>query len=500
MAYVAKVTAGGQTGMLVGSTLYGECTDSASTVDKTVSISGFDTLITGVTIHVKFTNGNTASSPTLKVTNTGAKAIKMYGTTAVGNTNYTSWYNGAVVSFTYDGNYWIMNDYHRNNYVTAGKKSGTTLGTGATAEGSNTTASGNYSHAEGLTSVASGAYSHAEGRSSSTASGEASHAEGYGSTASGHYSHAEGQEATASGGFSHAEGNHTYANGMGSHAEGDHTTASMDYQHVFGKMNVPDTHCVEVVGWGTDSTQKNIRTLDTDGNMTLAGKLTLGAAPTANMDAATKQYVDAHYVTAGQKDGTTLGNYATTEGWHTEASGVCAHSEGQETIASGKASHAEGYITRAISDYSHAEGYGTKTSQVAQHVCGKYNSQFNGVEIVGNGAVAASSNARTLDWNGNEWIAGTLTQASDARLKDVQGDVPDVSDIRAVRFKWNDKKGEHDEKDHIGYLAQEVEKIAPYLVGEDSNGYKSLDYIALLCAKVEILEREVEELKQNKNV
>ena len=48
----------------------------------------------------------------------------------------------------------------------------------------------------------------------------------------------------------------------------------------------------------------------------------------------------------------------------------------------------------------------------------------------------------------------------------------------------------------LGELAQEVEKIAPFLVGDDSNGYKSLDYIALLCAKVEIMEREIEKLKQ----
>ena len=35
------------------------------------------------------------------------------------------------------------------DYVTAGQKSGTTLGTKATAEGLNTTASGTHSHAEG---------------------------------------------------------------------------------------------------------------------------------------------------------------------------------------------------------------------------------------------------------------------------------------------------------------------------------------------------------------
>ena len=117
------------------------------------------------------------------------------------------------------------------------------------------------------------------------------------------------------------------------------------------------------------------------------------------------------------------------------------------------------------------------------------------MEIVGWGTSTTRKNIRTLSNTGNMTIAGTLTQSSDARLKDVQGEVPDLSGIRAVRFRWNDVNGEHDDKDHIGYIAQDVEKLAPFLVGDDSNGYKSLDYIALLVAKVEYLERRVAELE-----
>ena len=219
------------------------------------------------------------------------------------------------------------------------------------------------------------------------------------------------------------------------------------------------------------------------------------------------------YVTAGQKSGTTLGTKATAEGNDTTASGNYSHAEGNgtsvaalahyghaeglNTYVSGNAAHAEGKDTSASGLYAHAEGEGTSASDYAQHVFGMYNVDTGGcVEVVGGGTSATHKNIRTLDWNGNEWIAGTLTQASDARLKDIQGEVPDVSGIRAVRFKWNDRKGTHDEKDHIGYIAQEVEAVAPYLVGEDSNGYKSLDYIALLCAKVETLERQVRELTE----
>jgi hypothetical protein len=53
------------------------------------------------------------------------------------------------------------------------------------------------------------------------------------------------------------------------------------------------------VGKGiSESSRSNARTLDWQGNEVLAGKLTMGAAPTADMDAATKQYVDNSITTA----------------------------------------------------------------------------------------------------------------------------------------------------------------------------------------------------------
>ena len=113
--------------------------------------------------------------------------------------------------------------------------------------------------------------------------------------ASGNYSHAEGSYTTASGGYSHAEGTYTTASGYYSHAEGYRTIARGPYQHVSGRHNIEDTAgtYAEIIGNGTNSNARsNARTLDWNGNEVLAGKLTLGAAPSADMDAATKQYVD----------------------------------------------------------------------------------------------------------------------------------------------------------------------------------------------------------------
>lgn len=125
MAYIGKVTAGGTT-YHVGSTLYGTCDTAAATVAKVAIVDGFDTLETGVTVHIKFTNANTATGPTLAIkpsssgTAVTAKSIKKNGTTAPGTTAATSWMDGSVVSFTYDGTYWQMNDHIDNTdtYVT----------------------------------------------------------------------------------------------------------------------------------------------------------------------------------------------------------------------------------------------------------------------------------------------------------------------------------------------------------------------------------------------
>lgn len=122
-----------------------------------------------------------------------------------------------------------------------------------------------------------------------------------------------------------------------------------------------------------------------------------------------------------------LFDYAHAEGNNTIASGRTSHAEGDGTYAFGNCSHAEGYVTNAGGDYSHAEGNNTKAKHRSQHVFGEYNiadtnsasSSNRGtyIEIVGNGTGgSARSNARTLDWNGNETIAGDLTYNGNTSL------------------------------------------------------------------------------------
>lgn len=260
-------------------------------------------------------------------------------------------------------------------------------------------------------------------------------------TTTGSQSMAIGYNVEASGDQSFAEGRETVASGNQSHAEGYQSTASATRSHA-------------------------------EGNSTTASGLAAHA-----------------------------------EGQGSVASNTSAHAEGQNTTASGdNGVHAEGYYTEASGRNSHSEGRYTIANHRSQHVFGEYNvadtsaavSTARGtyVEIVGKGTAAdARSNARTLDWNGNETIAGTLTQSSDARLKDIKAeDIPDVSAVKAVRFTWKEDAG-RDDSEHVGYIAQDVEKVLPFLVKEDAEGNKALDYIAFLVAKVDSLEKRLAELE-----
>lgn len=201
-----------------------------------------------------------------------------------------------------------------------------------------------------------------------TASGDYSHTEGYNTTASEWTSHAEGSYTTASGYTSHAEGNHTTASVWGSHAEGSETRASGTASHTEGQATRASGENSHAEGYQTQATM----------------------------------------------------NASHAEGGETRASGERSHAEGYQTTASGNyGSHAEGYATTASGYASHAEGRYTTANHNSQHVFGEYNiadpslngtnDRGNYIEIVGNGAYANNSNARTLDWNGNEVLAGVLT-------------------------------------------------------------------------------------------
>lgn len=275
----------------------------------------------------------------------------------------------------------------------------------------------------------------------------------------GNFSFNSGSLNAACGAYSHAEGNYTESLGKCSHSEGYQTEAYGDVSHAEGEQCFAYSRASHAEGYHTD---------------TLFDTTATGA-------------------------GNTGGNHA--EGHSTHAGGdFGAHAEGWGAVTNAYAAHAEGCDTQALHNYSHAQGRGTKTGLDCQFVFGKYNEERNShAEVVGWGSGNNSrDDIRRLSTGGNMWIKGSLTQNSDARLKTECGNVPDVSSIPTRAFKWNDIDQNHDDLVHIGYYAQDVENVAPYLVSTDEiTGRKSLDYIGFLCAKIASLEKRLAELESH---
>ena len=120
---------------------------------------------------------------------------------------------------------------------------------------------------------------------------------------------------------------------------------------------------------------------------------------------------------------TASGENSMAQGYATQAEGFASHSEGGGTTASGDESHSEGIDTYAQGRAAHSEGQGTYANFLAQHVFGQYNENDPSegvaeyyqrgtyIEMVGNGTSSAygnRSNARALDWDGNERLKGDL--------------------------------------------------------------------------------------------
>lgn len=161
---------------------------------------------------------------------------------------------------------------------------------------------------------------------------------------------------------------------------------------------------------------------------------------------ALKEIYDDESINLGRSSSENVGRYSSTEGMYLKASGYCSHAEGEsstasgssshaeggQTTASGSNSHAEGYQTTASGNFSHAEGRNTVASGAfshaegretksigdAQHVSGKFNStSSNYAEIVGGGTSNTDrKNIRTLDWAGNAYYAGDVTNGAGISL------------------------------------------------------------------------------------
>ena len=112
------------------------------------------------------------------------------------------------------------------------------------------------------------------------------------------------------------------------------------------------------------------------------------------------------------------------------------------------------------------------------------------------------SNALEVLFDGTTTIAGDLNVNSDARLKaNIVSLGSTLSKLLQIDGKSYKMKKDESEKQKIGLLAQDIEKVFPELVSE-SHGVKSVNYQGLVPVLINALkeqQNEIEILKQQQS-
>ena len=213
---------------------------------------------------------------------------------------------------------------------------------------------------------------------------------------------------------------------------------------------------------------------------------------------------------------TASGDFSTAMGYYTTASGDFSTASGEGTTASGMISTAMGAGTTANGMFSTAMGYFITASDRSSLIIGQHNllgstvtnsatdfSLENTAFVIGNGTNSANrSDALVVKFNGDATLAGNLNINSDARLKaNIVSLGSTIAKLLQIDGKSYTMKKDESEKQKIGLLAQDIEKVFPELVSE-SHGVKSVNYQGLVPVLINALkeqQNEIEILKQQQS-
>lgn len=106
-----------------------------------------------------------------------------------------------------------------------------------------------------------------------------------------------------------------------------------------------------------------------------------------------------------------------------------------------------------------------------------------------------------IQGTGNAWLQGTLTQASDARLKqDIRPLVSSLAKLEQLNgYTYNWISQDRDTEEQVGLLAQEVQQFYPQLVKQNERGELSVNYTGLVPVLLEGIkeqQKQIEALKE----
>ena len=324
----------------------------------------------------------------------------------------------------------------------------TTSGQQAFSVGTGNTASGNQSIAIGSGNTSSGIVSTALG-SSTISSGEYSTTTGKGTTASGNYSTAMGIDNIASGEISLATGGGTTASGFNSTSFGSHTTASGGNSVAMGHYTKASDYGSLVIGYYNDSGSSITAFDDRYDDSNTAFVIGNGAGANNRSDALTVLF-----------DGTT-----------TIAGDLNVNSD--KKVFFGNQSFIEGAVEGTVL-----------------------------ILNTNNNILFRPGGTTTVNFepNGDAIFNGDVKVTSDKRLKaNIVSLGATLSKLLQIDGKSYIMKKDESEKQKIGLLAQDIEKVFPELVSE-SNGIKSVNYQGLVPVLINALKEQQSEIDELKSM
>ena len=164
----------------------------------------------------------------------------------------------------------------------------------------------------------------------------------------------------------------------------------------------------------------------------------------------------------------------------------------QSTVRTVSISFGGRYGTKGA--YTSVFGQGLKAESAWQTALGRFNENnpLNILEVGGGLYDSARYNLLELkDHSGDLWILGSYSNTSDKRLKEhleyisaeKAGDF--IRQLKPAAFLLNKKK-------HVGFYAQDVEEADPWqcMVGESTNGYKTLGYTEIIAPLVALVQEQ----------
>jgi len=174
---------------------------------------------------------------------------------------------------------------------------------------------------------------------------------------------------------------------------------------------------------------------------------------------------------------------------------------GSDCDAHGTASFAMGTNTKTMGNYSMAIGNGLTNNRSNSLVVGAGRTNNDYLFLVAGDAL---TDAFTVNEQGICTSAGSFTQNSDRRLKTnitpLEKSIDKIMKLNGVTFNW-DKTVRPSAPTTLqyGFIAQEIEKVIPELVSEDSDGYKTVNYIGVIPVLTQAMQEQQKEIEQLKD-